>query len=132
MCENLVYKLTIIFFKGTFKGKNFPPSSFVPYTTLRKFYQMPPLSTFPPSHCFENNNYSKPSVCTTLGRGHPSAVIHFPRQTKSANSSQHTAGAHTKMGGKCELLVPHMDKFNQEQENNILIVGPRNTSKCQI
>ena len=65
-------------------------------------------------------------MCTTLGRGPPSAVIHFPRQTKSANSSQHT-GAHTKKGGKCELLVPHMEKFNQEQENNILIVGTRNT-----
>jgi hypothetical protein len=46
--------------------------------------------------------------------------IHFPRLTKSANCSQHP-GADTKKGDKFEHLVPHMEKFNQEQDNNILI-----------
>ena len=58
--------------------------------------------------------------------GKTPAVIHFPRQTKSANCSQHP-GAHTKKGGKCEHLVAHMEKFNQERENNILIGGSSNT-----
>ena len=58
--------------------------------------------------------------------GKTPAVIHFPRQTNSANCIQHP-GAQTKKGGKCEHLVAHMDKLNQERDNNILIGGTRNT-----
>ena len=45
------------------------------------------------------------------------AVIHFPRQTKSANCSEHP-GAHKGKKAKCEHLSLHFERFRDYQTKN--------------
>ena len=50
--------------------------------------------------------------------GNVPAIIHFPRQTKSANCSEHP-GAHKGKKMKCEHLTLHFERFREYQKNNV-------------
>ena len=54
------------------------------------------------------------------------SVIHFPLRTKAANCSQHP-GSHKARKHKCEHLVAHFDKFQEEEANHEIAGGVRNT-----
>ena len=62
------------------------------------------------------------------------AVIHFPRQTKTANCSQHP-GAHAQKKSRCVHLTAHFDRFSSEQLHGKQGAGSsritRATSKAQ-
>ena len=63
----------------------------------------------------------KPYFAIAHSGKHP-AVIHFPRQSKAPNCSQHP-GAHKARKNKCEHLSAHEKQFREEVSNDCSCIG---------
>ena len=67
----------------------------------------------------------KPYYAVAHAGKHP-AVIHFPRQTKAPNCSEHP-GSHKAKKSKCEHLSVHYKQFREEDSNAVIATGTRDT-----